>query len=62
MKIQITNKKSGNCPCMNCGKVQEGLKLQPVTLWHKADNEKRGHQEPCCSIECAKQLAERMVG
>ncbi len=54
MLVKIQNKKSGNCPCINCGKVQEGLKLHPYTVWHKSDNEKRGHQEPACSLECAK--------
>ena len=50
-KIKLTS--SGNCNCFYCSKLQDGIKPQPVTLWYKVDNEKRGHQLPMCSIECA---------
>lgn len=53
--IKILKKKTGNCGCMNCGKVQEGLKFHPYTVYHRAENEKRGHNEPVCSIECAEE-------
>ncbi len=59
MLITIKNKKSGNCKCFNCGKVQEGRKLQPYTVWYKLDNERRGHQLPVCSLQCAEQLVKR---
>lgn len=52
-KIKTTT--SGNCPCKNCGFVQIGRKPQPLTLWWKEDTEKRGHQEPMCSIECCEE-------
>ncbi len=51
-QFKIKNTKSGNCACRYCGKYQEGDKLQPFTVWWKEENEKRGHQEPMCSIEC----------
>ena len=51
-KIQV--KRTGNCGCAYCGKVQDGFKLHPFTVWHKRDDEKRGHNEPVCSIDCAK--------
>ena len=51
-QFKIKQTKTGNCPCRNCGKTQEGLKLHPFTVWWKEENEKRGHQEPMCSIEC----------
>ena len=60
MVIQIRNKATGNCKCKNCGKLQEGWKNHPFTVWHKADDEKRGHNEPVCSIECAEELAEKL--
>lgn len=50
-KIKATT--SGNCSCVFCGKVQDGLKMQPFTVWWKEENEKRGHNEPVCSKECA---------
>lgn len=55
--VQIIKKKSGNCGCMNCNKVQDGYKYHPYSVYHKAENEKRGHYEPVCSIECGKELA-----
>ena len=58
--VKIKVKKSGNCPCYNCGKVQEGLKFHPFTVWHKRDDEKRGHNDPVCSMECAEALAKRL--
>ena len=51
---KILVKKTGNCGCAYCGKLQDGCKMQPYTVWHKEENEKRGHNEPVCSIECAK--------
>ena len=59
--IKIETKKSGNCPCSNCGKVQDGLRLHPYTVWYKEQDEKRGHNLPVCSMDCAKKLAERMM-
>lgn len=58
--IKILKKSTGNCNCQNCGKLQDGLKLQPFTVWHKAENEKRGHNYPVCSQECANELAKRL--
>ena len=54
----IKTTKSGNCGCVNCGKLQEGLKMQPLTLYWKEENEKRGHQEPMCSKECCNEYKE----
>lgn len=51
-EYKIKKKESGNCPCIWCGKYNDG-KMQPYTVWWKLDNEKRGHQEPACSEECA---------
>lgn len=53
-QFKIKNTKSGNCACRYCGKYQECDKLQPFTVWWREENEKRGHQEPMCSIECCK--------
>lgn len=64
---KILNKKTGNCGCINCGRIQEGTRMHPYTVWHKEENEKRGHNEPVCSRECAaeyirrKQHEERMA-
>ena len=60
MKIEIRKRVTGNCDCRNCGTVQNGRAVQPYTVWHKADNENRGHNEPVCSIECARALAEML--
>ena len=57
MKVEIRKTVTGNCNCRNCGKDNQ-RKLQPYTVWHKADNENRGHNEPVCSLECARALAE----
>ena len=54
--IKIKKIQTGNCDCVNCGK-SAGNNYQPYTLWHKADDEKRGHNEPVCSMECARELA-----
>lgn len=54
--IKIKKIQTGNCDCVNCGK-SAGDGYQPYTLWHKADDEKRGHNEPVCSMECARELA-----
>lgn len=62
MRTIIKRTISGNCKCMYCGKEQQGRKNQPYTLWHKADNEKRGHNEPVCSLECAEKLAKQLEG
>jgi len=51
-QFKIKNTTSGNCACRNCGKFQNGNKQQPFTVWWKEDNEKRGHNEPMCSVEC----------
>ena len=57
--VKVEKKKSGNCKCANCGKLQDGMKMHPYTVWHKAENENRGHNEPVCSLECGNQLAHR---
>lgn len=57
--VNIIKKKTGNCPCCYCGKLQDGIKLHPYTVWHKEENEARGHNDPVCSIECAKAYAEK---
>lgn len=48
----IKHTKSGNCPCIYCGKLQDENKLQPFTLYWRDETEKRGHNEPMCSFEC----------
>ena len=48
----IMKKRTGNCPCFYCGKVQPGWKMHPVTVWYKDLNEKHGHNIPVCSEEC----------
>lgn len=53
-EFKIKNIKTGNCKCVYCGKFQEGLKMHPYTVWWKIEDEKRGHNEPVCSVECAK--------
>ena len=60
MKIEIRKQTSGNCECFNCGMLQDGHKMHPFTVWHKADNEKRGHNDPVCSMECAKEWAAKL--
>lgn len=59
--IKIKSTKSGNCGCFNCGKLQDGLKMQPITLWTRKENEKRGVQLPMCSVECAKEYATKNI-
>lgn len=59
MTAKITNKKTGNCPCMNCGKVQEGIKMHPFSVYHKEEDKKRGSYEPVCSVECAQELIKK---
>ena len=58
MKIEIRKTKTGNCDCTMCGKRQEGLKMQPFTVWYKGDSEKRGCNNPVCSLECAEKFVE----
>lgn len=60
MKVEIRKRVSGNGECAYCKKANIHRKLQPYTVWHKADNENRGHNEPVCSIECARALAEML--
>ena len=60
MIIKIEHKKSGNCQCANCGRYQDGMRMHPFTVWHKAETEKRGQNEPVCSPECAEELKRRM--
>lgn len=62
MIIEIKDKKTGNCPCVNCGKMQEGWKSHPYTVWHRGEKEKYGHNEPVCSIKCAEELAGKLKG
>ena len=64
MKVEIrkNNKLGANGGCRICGGVQDGWRAQPYIVYHKADNEKRGHNDPACSLECAKVLAERYRG
>lgn len=57
--VKIMVKKTGNCACYNCGKVQDGYKLQPYTVWHRRIDENRGHNDPVCSMECAREYAAR---
>lgn len=45
-----------NAGCHNCGKTQDRLKAQPLIIWYKEDNEKRGHNLPICSQECASKV------
>lgn len=54
--FKITTTKSGNCPCMNCGEIQPGMKYHPYSVWYKEDNEKRGHNLPVCSKSCGNNL------
>jgi hypothetical protein len=54
-KIKNQNKLGMNGACYACGKVQAGSKAQPIALWFKKEEEKRGHNCPFCCIECAKQ-------
>lgn len=55
--IKIKNTSTGNCPCMMCGKSQEGMKLQPITVWWKRPGAKRGTNYPVCSSNCAELLS-----
>lgn len=57
MKVEIRKRVSGNGEC-TCCKKDNNRKDMPYTVWHKADNENRGHNEPVCSLECARALAE----
>lgn len=55
MLVKIKNNHLGyNGACRNCGKYQkDGEENQPLIVYHKDDNEKRGHNSPICSLECA---------
>lgn len=61
MKVEIrkNSRLGANGGCWICNKIQEGGKAQPYIVYHKSDNESRGHQEQVCSMECAKLLAEK---
>ena len=59
--VEIRKTKSGNCGCFCCGKHQDGHKMHPYSVYHRADNEKRGHNDPVCSFECAKIWADIMT-
>ena len=59
--VEIRRQKSGNCGCFFCGRLQEGMKMHPFTVYHKADNEQRGHNDPVCSMDCAKAHKERLM-
>ena len=52
-KIKTQGKIGMNAACFTCGKTQPGLMAQPVVLWYKATEEKRGHNAPFCCAECA---------
>lgn len=60
MRVEIKHTKTGNCACMNCGKVQDKIAMQPLTVWVRYDNERRGHNNPVCSIECATAFIEKL--
>lgn len=64
MKIEIrkNGRLGANGCCRICNAQQEGYKAQPYIVYHKADNENRGHQEPVCSMECAKALVNKLKG
>ena len=57
--IEIRNKKSGNCPCFNCGTVQAGYKLHPLSVYIKKENQNRGLYFPVCCEKCAKEYIKR---
>ena len=61
MEAKITRTKSGNCGCTFCGRLQEGSKMHPYSVWHREETEKRGHNDPVCSIECAKSLLAKLT-
>jgi len=59
MTVEIRKNKLGyNGFCTRCGKDQPGHMPQPFIVWYKGDTEKRGHNDPACSKECAEKLAE----
>lgn len=62
MVAEIRKTKSGNCGCFFCGKTQEGLKMHPYTVWHREADQKRGQNDPVCSIECAKSYLAKLKG
>lgn len=61
MKVEIRKNRYGiNAGCLICGRRQDGWMPHPLVVYHKADNEKRGHNEPICSNECAERLVEKL--
>jgi len=63
MRVEIKKNCYGyNGYCRMCGEEQEGRKPQPLVVWYIGDGEKRGHNKPVCSRECAEKLAKRMKG
>lgn len=60
MEKRIKRTSSGNCPCYNCGRLQPGSKMHPYTVWYKGADEKRGHNAPVCSAECARAYADKI--
>lgn len=59
MKVEIKKNRLGyNGSCTRCGKVQPGHTMQPLIVWYKGNTEKRGHNDPVCSKECAEKLSE----
>ena len=59
--VVIKTQKTGNWTCPNCGKTQPGMKMHPYTVWYKTEDEKRGHNLPVCSMECAKIVASKYI-
>ena len=54
MEVRLKRNTLGyNAGCDVCGKIQEGYKPQPLIIWYRKDNEKRGHNIPICCQECA---------
>lgn len=64
MLIKIKNNNLGyNGACRNCGKYQKGGdEKQPLIVYYKDDNEKRGHNLPMCSLECAQAYIAELNG
>ena len=61
MKIEIRkNRQRYNAGCLICGRVQDNRAAQPFIVYHKGDNEGRGHQDQVCSMECAEALVRRI--
>lgn len=61
IKKIVKNNKGYNGCCTICDKYQPGCAKQPLLVYYRDDNEKRGHYLVACSQECANKLIKKII-